>query len=172
MEKLEREHAQSRADDAGDPIKDDWKGGNVNRRAVIDTDDENDEDEKGDENASGADKDGSPEDEDEKDPYELSDNTDDEEEMAELRRKVLNSKPFSGTAEPESDMPAKARLEKIAPPAPDISRTVDESASEDGEDDDEFDKIMNATPATDRSGIQAKQKIKEQTRTGGVSLRG
>ncbi|KAI9882652.1 MAG: blue light receptor [Watsoniomyces obsoletus] len=170
LEKLEREHAQSRVDEAGDPIKDDWKGGNVNRRAV-DTDEEEEEN-SNDEGKASADADDHAEDDEEKDPYELSDDTDDEEEMAELRRKVLQSKPFAGTADTASDMPAKARLEKIAPPAPMTSRTVGESEDEEGEDDDDFDKIMNATPATDRSGIRAKQKLKEQTRIGGVSLRG
>ncbi|GAP91582.2 putative duf367 domain-containing protein [Rosellinia necatrix] len=48
LDRLEREHAESRENDDHDDL---WKGGNVNRRAIIDSDE--DEDEDGDEDGDG-----------------------------------------------------------------------------------------------------------------------
>ncbi|KAI1122270.1 hypothetical protein F5Y10DRAFT_77638 [Nemania abortiva] len=42
LERLEREHAESRENDDDDDL---WKGGNVNRRVIVDSDSDNDEDE-------------------------------------------------------------------------------------------------------------------------------
>lgn len=101
--------------------------------------------------------------EDEGDPYELPPESDDEEEMAELRRKVLQSKPFADDNQENS----KKQLKKITKPTPAVSHTprLDEVESESlsGDDlDDEFDSIMNATPVIDRSGIATKQRIRER----------
>ena len=109
-------------------------------------------------------------DEEEVDPYELPPESDDEEEMAELRRKVLQSKPFAIDSQESS----KAATERISVPSSaeaQISNAADdehdaEALSEDGLDD-EFDNIMNSTPFTDRSGIAAKERIREREK--GVS---
>ncbi|KAK7757598.1 ribosome biogenesis protein tsr3 [Diatrype stigma] len=59
MARLEREHARSRENEDEDDL---WKGGNVNRRAIVDSDDDDDDDdddeEEGDEDGSDGDEDG------------------------------------------------------------------------------------------------------------------
>jgi pre-rRNA-processing protein TSR3 len=91
----------------------------------------------------------------ERDPFDISDDSDDEEEMAELRRRVLASKPFVNPR----DTGQKGQPEKIARPVI-LKEESDIEADSDNGDDDEFDNIINATPVTDRIGIQAKQKSK------------
>lgn len=91
-----------------------------------------------------------------RDPMALSsEESDDEEEMAELRRKVLQSKPFARSDETSS----KSTISTIAPPVARLVDSDDEPGSDNGEDDD-FDNIINATPVTDRAGIQAQQRLK------------
>ncbi|KAF3059033.1 Ribosome biogenesis protein TSR3 [Trichoderma lentiforme] len=115
MERLEQEYAESREEGNNDI----WTSGNTNRRAPIDSDDD-EEEEDGDEDNSDEDenseeegsidgiylgkrppkqKDQDKEDEDEededKDPYALSDDSDDDAAMEEIRRKVLASKTFT-----------------------------------------------------------------------------
>ncbi|KAF4556247.1 putative ribosome biogenesis protein TSR3 [Elsinoe fawcettii] len=100
------------------------------------------------------------EDEEDHDPYGLPpEDSDDEEEMAELRRRVLASKPFSNPQVDEHRAP-----ETIKTPEPVLKHDSDaESGSDLGDDDDdEFDNIMNAQPVTDRTGITAKQRQKQQ----------
>jgi pre-rRNA-processing protein TSR3 len=89
------------------------------------------------------------------DPFDISDDEDDEEEMAELRRRVLASKPFSNPI----DSDQKQAPGKISRPVPLKDDSDVEPDSDNGEDD-EFDNIINATPVTDRIGIQAKQRAK------------
>ena len=82
--------------------------------------------------------------------------------MAELRRRVLASKPFQNPAPAVADdKPQPGRIAQTEPkPAHDSD---DESGSDvGGVEDDDFDNIMNATPVLDRSGIGAKQKQKAQ----------
>jgi len=96
------------------------------------------------------------------DPYELPSESDDEEEMAELRRRVLQSKPFTEQIGGDS----KNKPERTSRPEPVQQARADESlgaetGSDDGQDD-EFDSLMNATPVTDRSGIAATEKLRER----------
>ncbi|PNS21326.1 hypothetical protein CAC42_1105 [Sphaceloma murrayae] len=146
-----------------------WGGGNMNRRRglveVGDGEGEDSGEEGGKVNGSDEEEEASDneaeeeEDEEDHDPYGLPpEDSDDEEEMAELRRRVLASKPFSN---PKAD--DKPTPETIT--APQAALKVDsdaESGSDIGEDDDEFDNIMNAQPVTDRAGITAKQRQKQQ----------
>ncbi|KAF8860722.1 DUF367-domain-containing protein [Acephala macrosclerotiorum] len=164
MARLEKEYADSRAEGDDGP-EDMWKGGNANHRMPVSSDDE-DEDENGEREERGSDEEvdgiylgkkpnlvGEVADED-KDPFDISDE-DDEEEMAELRRRVLASKPFSNP----TDTGQKKQPEKISRPVP-LRDDSDVEADSDNGDDDEFDNIINATIVTDRTGIQAKQREK------------
>jgi pre-rRNA-processing protein TSR3 len=113
------------------------------------------------------------EEEDEGDPYELPPESDDEEEMAELRRRVLASKPFAnGAATPED----RETTPTGVPPLPELSKKPPDQRQDHGADydseasssaafddageDDEFDQIINATPITDKTGITAKERAK------------
>ncbi|KAL6870281.1 hypothetical protein J3F83DRAFT_735754 [Trichoderma novae-zelandiae] len=108
MERLEQEYAESREE--GQP--DMWTSGNTNRRAPIDSDDEDNSGEDEDSQEEGSidgiylgkrppkqsekeEGDGEEDDDDDKDPYALSDDSDDDDAMAEIRRKVLASKTFT-----------------------------------------------------------------------------
>jgi pre-rRNA-processing protein TSR3 len=167
MARLEREYSDSRADGENGPETDMWKGGNSNHRAAVSSDEEDeDEDRKGE--GSGDEmggmylgtkppKSAEEEPEEDKDPFDISDDEDDEEEMAELRRRVLASKPFSNPTASEEKKPP----EKVSRPVP-LKEDSDVEADSDNGDDDEFDNIINATPVTDRIGIQAKQKAKAE----------
>ncbi|KAL2013993.1 hypothetical protein VTN00DRAFT_1518 [Thermoascus crustaceus] len=151
LAKIEQEYADSRAARDAEGADDMWTVGNTNRIEVPDSDDEEDEDgeEKEDDNE---------EDEVDKDPFAISDDSEDEEQMAEIRRKILNSKPFQNPSEPEKPQP-----EKIERP-PEQQLPVDSDAESgtgaSDEDDEAFDNIINATPVTDRTGIIAKQRQK------------
>jgi pre-rRNA-processing protein TSR3 len=167
MARLEREYADSRADGENGPETDMWKGGNSNHRAAVSSGEEDeDEDRKGE--GSGEEMGGmylgtkppkpaEEEPEEDKDPFDISDDEDDEEEMAELRRRVLASRPFSNPTASEVKKPP----EKVSRPVP-LKEDSDVEADSDNGDDDEFDNIINATPVTDRIGIQAKQKAKAE----------
>lgn len=180
MERLEKEYADNREEGSDDDI---WKSGNVNRRAVPESDDD-DEDEEGeseDEEDHDDDEEGSvdgiylgkkPESKQkepvvqEKDPFDISDDSDEDAAMEEIRRKVLASKPF---ANPE-DAGEKKRPETIPRPQhPQNSHQkmkVDSDAepdSDNGDDDDEFDNIIAATPMTDRLGLAKLDKERSQT---------
>jgi pre-rRNA-processing protein TSR3 len=111
------------------------------------------------------------EDEDDlRDPYELPPELDDEEEMAELRRRVLQSKPFSNKDEDDGRKPPERVMRPASPPpttkhaSSKVEEESDEDASEgydqEGGDDDDFDNIMKRGPVTDRIGINAKQQAR------------
>ena len=158
LAKIEREYAESRAEGDQGGKEDAWKGGNMNRRPVVDSDDEEDDSDMDREKDSEDEVD---EDEDggvgvDKDLLDDLDDEDDEEEMAELRRRVLQSKPFANP----SKIDQKPSPERIARPEPLPIDSDAESGSEIGEDDSAFDNIINATPVTDRTGIQAKQRLR------------
>jgi pre-rRNA-processing protein TSR3 len=135
---------------------------------------ESDDEEKG-SNAEEGEEEGDDEDEEEvRDRFELPPESDDEEEMAELRRKVLNSRPFAtfGDKDDKDDKKAPERIVVNAPPPPPVntvSKKVEEEESEDqsGEEDDEFDNIISAAPVPDRSGIAAIEKARNREK--GVS---
>jgi pre-rRNA-processing protein TSR3 len=174
MQRLEKEYAESRDVDDDDI----WTRGNTNHMAPVSSDDEeeDDDEEDDDEEQGSVDgiylgkerpqkqkvpiEDGLEEAEDEKrrnrDPFDISDDSDDEEEMAELRRRVLASKPF---ANPSKD--GKPDLQKIPNPKP-LKEDSEVEADSDNGDDDEFDDIINATIVTDRTGLEAKQKARKQ----------
>lgn len=150
LEKIEREYSESRADKDDNREGDAWAGGNVNRREISDSDDS---DEEGDDNSQDDEANAEngvsldlPEDEE-----------DDEEEMAELRRKVLASKPFSN---PSPDATSRAGPDRVLKNEPALQESDAESGSDNGEYDD-FDQIANATPVTDRTGIAARERQKK-----------
>jgi pre-rRNA-processing protein TSR3 len=178
MERLEKEYAESREQEDGDI----WAGGNTNRRINISSDEEDEDDEDDDEEGNEKKKKKSKDDEDDdgsidgiyltnanfkkpdllseskveeaKDPYALSDDSDDDAAMEEIRRKVLASKVFTN---PESS--DKKKPESIARPEQRYKADSDvEPDSDNGEDDDEFDNIIDATPVTDRIGLAKLEK--------------
>ncbi|KAH0493256.1 hypothetical protein TgHK011_008170 [Trichoderma gracile] len=191
MERLEQEYAESREEGQDDM----WTSGNTNRRAPVDSDaeegDEEDSEEDEDSQEEGSidgiylgkrppkkaqkgDEDDNEEDDDEdKDPYALSDDSDDDDVMAEIRRKVLASKTFTNpnpvSAEdkqkpstiPRPQQRFKADLD-IEPDSDNDAAggSSDEDGGEgsEGDDDDEFDNIIAATPVTDRIGLEKLKK--------------
>ncbi|KAJ4291141.1 ribosome biogenesis protein tsr3 [Kalmusia sp. IMI 367209] len=101
---------------------------------------------------------------DKRKPYNLPESEDDEEEMAELRRRVLASKPFANPT-PKTEDDEKKPPERIAKTEPAQTATNEDedsaSALEGGDEDDEdFDSFMAAQPTTDRTGITGKQRQK------------
>ncbi|OXV05440.1 hypothetical protein Egran_06792 [Elaphomyces granulatus] len=153
LTRLEREYAESRAERDASGVEGIWARGNTNRMGSDDSPSDKgdgeaaekaDEDEDEDEDEDGA----------EKDPYAISDDSEDEEQMAEIRRKILNSKAFQTPTEPE-----KPALEKITRPEP-LPVDSDAESGTGGSEDDMFDKIIDATPVTDRTGIIAIQRLK------------
>ena len=145
LAKIEREYEDNRID-GGDDI---WTKGNTNRLPA--RTDDNEDDESGDEDDENE---GSDEEEDEdKDPFAISDDSEDEEQMAEIRRKILNSKSFQNPEE------GKQQPEKISRPEQLYVDSDAESGSA-GSEDEAFDNIINATTVTDRTGIKAIQRRK------------
>ncbi|KUI58225.1 Ribosome biogenesis protein TSR3 [Cytospora mali] len=182
MERLEREYADNREEGSDDDM---WKSGNVNRRIIPQSDDEEDEDE--DEDESGEEDDEEDDDDgsvdgiylgkkpepkqkqpqEDKDPFDITDDSDDEDAaMEEIRRKVLAAKPF---ANPE-DSEDKKRVETIPRPQQQHDHKqkmkVDSDAEPDSdngeEEEDEFDNIIAATPMTDRIGLARLEKERSQ----------
>jgi pre-rRNA-processing protein TSR3 len=85
-------------------------------------------------------------------------------EMAEIRRKILASKPFAeSVAETKVHKPTPVESAKVEgmqttePPAVDSDA---ESGSVEDEYDD-FDQIANATPVTDKTGLAARERAKK-----------
>lgn len=161
LTKIEREYSESRATKPGESADDVWAGGNLNRREVMDSNNENEE------------KDGASDKEDEEEEFQQGvaldlpsdDDDDEEEEMAELRRKVLSSRIFRDEPadnvvayEGVSARPNASEDVIVATEAPTVESDAEESGSE--EDYDEFDQIANATPVTDRTGITARERQK------------
>lgn len=172
MERLEKEYTDSREEGAADDI---WKSGNTNHRAAVSSDeDEDEEEEEAEDDDEGGSVDGiylgsnppkksvsgpsSSLPQNDRDPFDISDDSDDEAEMAELRRQVLASKPFSNPA--SISKPSPAHIPQPEPVAqPDVQADSDNGS--DG-DDDEFDSIIDATVVTDRTGIEAKQRARRE----------
>jgi pre-rRNA-processing protein TSR3 len=199
MERLEREYAESR-EDGGDDL---WKGGNTNRRPVVDSDDEDDEG-----SGSGSGEEGSttknqaanyedgiylgksppnltasedPTAND--DPYALSSDSDDAEAMAEIRKKVLSSRTFAASPSPPphhspSHSPQRlgpARKKPLVITRPSASNLREDTDVEPDSDNDsvygdsdaandEFDDIIDATPMTDRIGLQKLEREREKAK--------
>ena len=163
LAKIEREYSESRVDDGGIGNDDAWKGGNLNRRSMVDSDDEDEDDSDAPRSNDEDGEDGGVEIDD---PLALSDEEDDEEEMAELRRRVLASKPFSNPSTHDDKKPP----ERIARTVP-VPVDSDAESGSDLSDNDAFDNIIDATPVTDRTGIDAKQKLRRQAEASAVFSR-
>jgi pre-rRNA-processing protein TSR3 len=146
LAKIEREYEDNRVE-GGDDM---WTKGNTNRLTARNSDeesgDEDDEDEGTDE-----------EEEEDKDPFAISDDSEDEEQMAEIRRKILNSKAFQNEEEEEKPQP-----EKISRPQQQLYVDSDAESGSAASDDEAFDNIINATTVTDRTGIKAIQQRRKQ----------
>ncbi|KAF3491287.1 RLI and DUF367 domain-containing protein [Arthroderma uncinatum] len=158
LAKIEKEYAESREEKGADDM---WTTGNTNRNAYVSDSEDEDEDEG----------EGEGEDEDEDVPQnalqrdnpfpESEEEDDDEEEMAEIRRKILMSKPFA----PENDAERPAPVLKPVPvpvPSNDNNGNEDEDEDSGNESDAAFDRILNATTSTDRTGIKAIQREKQR----------
>jgi pre-rRNA-processing protein TSR3 len=195
LAKIEKEYTDDREKRV--EMKDDmWAGGNMNHRNLNAASDSEDEeggsgDEDGEDNDSDASSLGGiqlggpkpgeqhkPNDEEEEDhdPFGLPP-SDDEEEMAELRRRVLASKPFTNPTKPadnhdDTDPKAPERVQRAGPAGMPADSDA-ESGSDIGgdDDDDEFDNIMNAAPMTDRAGISAAKRKKQMEKDGKLSVR-
>ncbi|KAM0717587.1 hypothetical protein Q7P37_007439 [Cladosporium fusiforme] len=187
LAKIENEYNDDRAE--REAMKDDmWAGGNMNHRnlnAASDSEEEGSDEEDGDSDAGSLGgiqlggpkpgeqpKPGNPDDEEEedRDPFALPP-SDDEEEMAELRRRVLASKPFTNPKKPADDEDKVPEQIQRAGPAGMPEDSDAESGSDiGGGDDDEFDNIMNAAPMTDRAGISAAKRKKQMEKEGKLSV--
>ncbi|KAL4781904.1 hypothetical protein BJX76DRAFT_359492 [Aspergillus varians] len=144
LAKIEREYEDSRAEGGADDM---WTVGNTNRNLQPDSDDDD-----------NSDKEESEDDEEqveEKDPYAISDDSEDEAQMAAIRAKILNSKAFQNPSVPD-----KAQPERIERPDAGPLEDSDAESGSDASEDDAFDNIINATPVTDRTGIIAASKHK------------
>lgn len=175
MEKLEKEYTDSRDADA-----DFWESGNVNHRsAVPDSDeeeeegsDEDDSDESGDDDSVDGiflgkkpGKSVNKVSEEEDDPYAISDDSDDDE-MAEIRRKVLASKTF---ADPEADRKKPETISRPQHPQDESDGGSARGSLGGDDDDDEFDHIIEATPNTDKMGLARLKKERERA-AGTISI--
>jgi pre-rRNA-processing protein TSR3 len=174
MEKLEREYAESRLEGEDDM----WTSGNTNRRPIQDSDEENSEDEEGDsdedeDNKSvdgiylgkrpgpkpGEAEEADDAEEEDRDPYAISDDSEDDAAMEEIRRKVLASKTFTNPNPDEKKKPATiSRPTPHEHLKPDSDIEPDSDNNEDGDDDDDFDNIIEATPVTDKIGLARLEK--------------
>ncbi|KIX00985.1 uncharacterized protein Z518_10051 [Rhinocladiella mackenziei CBS 650.93] len=168
LAKLEKEYADSRLNKgATDGEDDDWAGGNMNRRDVPDTDEDKSVDEEHPKSDSNED--------DESNllqqsmPLNLPPDEDEEAEMAEIRRKILASKPFTDSLGPAETRKKEAQQTERMPHENGLASTTEpplhhDSDAESGsgeEDYDDFDQIANATPVTDRTGIAARERQKK-----------
>ena len=152
LAKIEREYEESRIEGEDDM----WTVGNRNRMPAQEgSDDEDDDDESG-EDGSGDEGGDAEESEEDKDPFAISDDSEDEAQMAEIRQKILGSKAFQNPSVPDKEQP-----EKIAKPEPKYVDSDAESGSA-GTEDEDFDNIINATTVTDRTGIKDIQRRRAQ----------
>lgn len=151
LNKIEREYNESRAEREAGGADDMWHRGNTNRLEVPDSDDEDNDNENDDDEEA---------EEEDKDPFAISDDSDDEEEMAEIRRKILNSKSFQNpTSQPPQSQQTSSETQATPSQLKQLPIDSDsESGSAEASDDEAFDNIINATPVTDRTGILAAKK--------------
>lgn len=174
LAKIEREYATQRAEKEDGLEEDEWAGGNMNRRPIDDSDDDDDGDGDGEsddgdgEGALGA-----------QTAYSMPELSDDEDEMAELRRRVLASKPFTNPGkkdvEDEDDdedqdqdgkrAPTRIPRTEPAPPKLQEKHEDDSDLLDNDEENGEFDSFMAAQPTTDRTGISSKQRQKAMSKT-------
>ncbi|PGH00263.1 hypothetical protein AJ79_08277 [Helicocarpus griseus UAMH5409] len=160
LEKIEREYSESRVDKGADDM---WTTGNTNRMEMPDSEEDEDEEDDSEKEGKGSDKEEEGMVDSSRDTFTLPEESDDEEEMAELRRRVLNSKPFTNVAaEEEGSKSQSAKIQRTETTArskrPDSDDEEEEEEEDDDDEDKAFDAIMNAGPVTDRTGILAKQR--------------
>lgn len=148
LAKIEQEYEDSRVEGADDI----WTIGNTNRQSTNQGsgEDEDDDDESGEEDSEADDE---SEDEADKDPFAISDDSEDEEQMAEIRGKILESKSFQNPSASDKQQP-----EKIARPEQPVYEDSDAESGSAGSEDEDFDNIINATTVTDRTGIKEIQR--------------
>jgi pre-rRNA-processing protein TSR3 len=132
-----------------------WKRGNTNRTNVLDSDEDQDQEKESDAENNEKEEGENESDAEERDPYAISEDSEDEEEMAEIRRKILNSKSFQNPSQSDKTQP-----EKIARPEKELLVDSDAESGSAGSEDETFDNIINATLVTDRTGIIGKQQRK------------
>lgn len=212
LKRLEKEYADSRKPEENEDGETDvWAGGNVNRRQLpeelsdFSSSEDEDDKEDGEKNSDDEDDEGGPSLQNIQHgvplfPPTTSDDeaeaAAEEAEMAEIRRKILASKPFqnpnpNSTSSPPtntSDLPSNpaptqlnahslkshnALASTSEPPAPNPVLPEDSdaesgSADNDEEEFDDFDRIANATTVTDRSGITAKERAKRLEKMAGA----
>lgn len=166
LAKIEREYSTSRLQDDASGVNDPWAGGNMNRRDPVDSEDEGERsDIEGQSNQGDEDSRWSqgprldlPPDED-----------DDEEEMAEIRRKILSSKPFATAPAAAAIATTTTTItttsiyddnDTVRQTKAPVAESDPESGTEQSEYD-EFDKIADATPVTDKTGIMARERQKK-----------
>lgn len=161
LTKIEREYSESRVAKAGESADDVWAGGNLNRREVMDSDEEDEDAEDG----SNEEDDGDTFQRNLDLPLDEDDEDDKEEEMTHLRALVLKSRVFRD--EPTEDtLPKTGQQSGPLANADAVLNTVlpaVDSDAESGTDEDygDFDQIANATPVTDRTGITATERQKK-----------
>ncbi|GLI78023.1 ribosome bioproteinsis protein tsr3 [Penicillium ochrochloron] len=149
LAKIEQEYEDSRVEGADDI----WTVGNTNRQPAnreSGDEEDDDEDESGEE---GSEAEEESEEEEDKDPFAISDDSEDEEQMAEIRRKILESKSFKNPSAADKEQP-----EKIARPEQPAYEDSDAESGSAGSEDEDFDNIINATTVTDRTGIKEIQR--------------
>lgn len=177
LAKIEKEYANNRGGPGGGEGADAWKGGNLNFKPEANDDDDEDEEEEEEEDDDGDEESGGVTLPDPLAPLlpSSSDGEEEEEQMAEIRRRVLASKPFTNPTPSASDFPP-AHIKKISRPvaasspanrhpSEDSSQTDDDDDDDDGEgegeggggeeeDNELFDRIIDARPPTDhRTGM-------------------
>lgn len=159
LAKIEKEYADNRGGPGGEGA-DVWEGGNLNFRPEANDDDE--EDEEGEEESDGDEEGGGVTLPDRLAPlpFDSSDGEEEEEEMAEIRRRVLASKPFTDPTPSSFDStPSHIKIisRPVAAPSPAYDHLGEDSSQtdDDGEEEDNelFDQIIDALPPTDRTGI-------------------
>ena len=159
MAKIEREYADNRREGVDGEKEDLWKGGNLNRRPIPDSDD-SDEEEDSDARQSAEDnEDGGVGITNDPLAFPSDPEDDDEAEMAELRKRVLASKPFSNPNHEDKKKPPE-RISRTMIPA--VVDSDSESGSDIEGDNAVFDNIIDATPVTDRTGINAKERMRRK----------
>ena len=93
----------------------------------------------------------------------VEDSDDEDARMAELRQAVLASKPFSNPKSPKGAKMMKTPIIPCSSLFPGLKEDSDlETDSENGSENEEFDKIISAMPMTDRTGLRELDKDKER----------
>ncbi|KAL9009332.1 MAG: hypothetical protein Q9173_005629 [Seirophora scorigena] len=157
LEKIEKEWKDSRDGGGGEAGGDAWAAGNMNTRETLDSDDDEESGDAEEDEEAGA---GGGVTITSHHPNIPVSDDDDEEEMIELRRRVLASKPFSNPSTNAGNKPQPERTSRPTAAAPSDDDSEAESDVSAIADDTAFDSIIDATPVTDRTGIQAKQRMK------------